>query len=176
MKLIAIYALREPDTGEIRYIGKATDAMARFKSHMRDARRRSTPVYVWINELAAAGKKPVRDVWRMVEPPKWEAAEREEIAARKSSRLLNVAPGGNEPACPVDVLRQNGRNSASVREKGVWYILRNMGEAAKAAADRGLAERADFFIGLQRLVRDSTGTKRQKFNELGLKKMGLMNG
>lgn len=38
MKLIAIYALREPDTGEIRYIGKATDAMARFKSHMRDAR------------------------------------------------------------------------------------------------------------------------------------------
>ena len=39
MKLIAIYALREPDTGEIRYIGKATDAMARFKSHMRDRQK-----------------------------------------------------------------------------------------------------------------------------------------
>lgn len=106
MKLIAIYALREPDTGEIRYIGKATDAMARFKSHMRDARRRSTPVYVWINELAAAGKKPVMDVLRMVEPSQWEAAEREEIACRDRNRLLNIAAGGNQPACPIDVRRK----------------------------------------------------------------------
>jgi len=43
-----IYALTDPSTGEVRYIGKANDPSARLKSHLMDSRRRNTPVYRWI--------------------------------------------------------------------------------------------------------------------------------
>lgn len=166
MKLIAIYALREPDTGEIRYIGKATDAMARFKSHMRDARRRSTPVYVWINELAAAGKKPVMDVLRMVEPSQWEAAEREEIACRDRKRLLNIAAGGNQPSCPVDVCRKNAKN-INARLKGTLSLLRTFATAASDSERKGDHDRAEAFRELSKLVSTAPSPYKERFEELG---------
>jgi hypothetical protein len=46
-----IYGLLDPRDGKLRYIGKAVCAAKRLKSHLRDARKRDTPVYRWINEL-----------------------------------------------------------------------------------------------------------------------------
>lgn len=111
----AIYALCCPDTGEIRYIGKANDPMARLKSHLRDARRRRTPVYDWMNSLFRAGKVPQLRV--LMQSQDWKADERRLIAEHRAtgSRLLNLADGGDEPHCPTEVRAANGRRNAQIR-------------------------------------------------------------
>lgn len=43
-----IYALHCPDSGEIRYIGKARDSESRLKTHIRDSVSGTTPVRCWI--------------------------------------------------------------------------------------------------------------------------------
>ena len=57
-KSVAVYALTNPRTGGVHYIGKANCPHARLKSHLRDSRRRDTTVYRWIRKLAADNTQP----------------------------------------------------------------------------------------------------------------------
>lgn len=109
MGMVEIYALCEPDTGAIRYIGKANSAAARLKRHVLDSRRRDYPVYRWMKKLAAKGQLPTLRILEVVED--WHSAERRLIAASRANgdRLLNVADGGDEPHCPPQVRSKNGR-------------------------------------------------------------------
>jgi hypothetical protein len=125
--LAEIYALTDPD-GSIRYIGKANVAADRLKGHMRDARRRPTPVYAWIRKLADGGKAPGLLVLEVADD--WREAERRLIALHRAAgaRLLNVAEGGDEPFCPVHVRAANGRANAAKRSKRKWRLMREMGD------------------------------------------------
>lgn len=115
--MIEIYALYHPVTDELRYIGKAKDSAARLKRHLRDAKRRRTPLYDWVRSLASEGLAPGVAVIRTVPDEGWRSAEIEEIAlARKAGlRLLNLADGGDEPYCPHHVRVENGRRAAISR-------------------------------------------------------------
>jgi len=108
--MVAIYALRDPRDHAIRYIGKAEDTKKRLASHLRDARRRDTPVYRWIRKLQAAGLTPSIDVLMECRAEEWPACEREFITQAKACgiRLLNVAEGGDAPMCPAHVRSENG--------------------------------------------------------------------
>jgi hypothetical protein len=55
-----IYALCEPDSDEVRYIGKAEcNVLNRWTTHLSAARRgASTPVARWMASLLAEGKEP----------------------------------------------------------------------------------------------------------------------
>jgi hypothetical protein len=139
-----IYALCCPDTGEVRYIGKAKDSEARLKSHLRDARRRKTPVYCWINKLMAAGKIPAMRVLEIADD--WREAERRLIAQHRGPRLLNLAEGGDEPHCPSEVRAANGRKNAQAREadpvkRTIHRFLQRMGHVFKRAEKRGTPEK-----------------------------------
>jgi hypothetical protein len=107
--MATIYALCEPATGEVRYIGKANDAQARLKSHIRDSNRRNTPVYAWMRSLARAGRRPALRV--LLDSERWQDDERRLIAEYRAAgaRLLNVAEGGDEPACTPEVRVRNAR-------------------------------------------------------------------
>lgn len=128
--LNAIYALCHPSTGEIRYIGKAASPGSRLKSHLRDAKRRTAPVYRWINKLARAGLAPVMRVLAWTDD--WRTEERLLIAQHRAhgARLLNVADGGDEPACSREVRAANGRKVAAMRDKAIWQYRRNLGQCA----------------------------------------------
>ena len=125
-----IYALTDPD-GSIRYIGKANVAADRLKGHMRDAQRRSMPVYVWIRKLVAAGSVPGLVVLEVSD--EWQEAERRLIAFHRAAGapLLNVAKGGDEPYCPASVRAANGRANAQKRNKRKWALMRSLGEALR---------------------------------------------
>lgn len=71
-----IYALKDPDTGEVRYIGKANCHKKRLKSHVRDSHRRSTPVCNWVAKLVMENKIPLIEVLAIVEDDQWEKEER----------------------------------------------------------------------------------------------------
>lgn len=105
-----IYALTDP-TGEIRYIGKANNSRARFKGHLRDAKRRKTPVYAWIRKLEKIGQRPGLTVLEICDD--WQSAEQRLIADHRAAgaRLLNVADGGDEPFCSCEQRRTLGRKT-----------------------------------------------------------------
>lgn len=138
-----LYALKCPDSGDVRYLGKAVDSTKRFKSHMRDCLRRDTPVYRWIRKLRGAGKAPQLQV--LMPTWDWPTAERQLIAQAKADglRLLNVAEGGTEPFCSTQQRAANGRANAlavhsDAKRKRFWEIKQRLGIALK----RGhLAER-----------------------------------
>lgn len=108
MERPSIYGLLDPATGEIRYIGKANRPSQRYAGHIRDARRRNTPVYCWIRSLEEAGKRPRLKV--LVDgSDDWRRDERVLIASARSrgDRLLNIADGGDEPHCEYEIRRAN---------------------------------------------------------------------
>lgn len=88
-----IYALCEPDTMEVRYVGKATNTARRLGQHICEARSRITPKDQWIYALSLRGHKPALVV--LTETENWDAEERRLIAYhRLGGRLLNIADGG----------------------------------------------------------------------------------
>lgn len=126
-KPVAVYALADPRTGDVRYIGKANCPHARLKSHLRDSRRRDTPIYRWIRKLAADNTQPIITVLAWTED--WQSEERKQIALHRENgcRLLNVAEGGDEPACTYETRAENGRKVAAKRDPIVWAYKRKVG-------------------------------------------------
>src|SRR5690242_959639 len=90
---IAIYALVDPDTSEVRYIGKSVNAQGRFKQHLSEKRRGKAPIYCWIRSLKERGLVPQMMILHICDETNWEVIERAEIAAARDRglRLLNVA-------------------------------------------------------------------------------------
>ncbi len=158
--MIEIYALCDPTTKEIRYIGKATNSVKRLKSHIRDSRRRNTPVYCWIRSLMKTNNLPELIVLEVVEDSVWEDAERRLIAQhRANGRVLNVADGGDEPYCSKETRAQNGRKNAKLRtdtpeKEWLFHTKRDLGkllsggyvkESTKAKLRLAAFKRPDLF-------------------------------
>jgi GIY-YIG catalytic domain len=128
-----IYALCDPQSGEIRYIGKADDVAKRLKGHLRE-RRRDFPLYRWIAKLRRRGGVPAVVVLEECSPDSWQPAERQWIreCRQRGVRLLNVANGGDEPICSIQTRRENGRAVASLihrdsYRKRIWNLKRQVG-------------------------------------------------
>ena len=112
MKVASIYALVDPDSGMIRYIGKANDPAKRLQTHARESRRLMRPVNCWVRSL---GRLPDLVVLRD-NCHDWEQEERRLIASARASGypLLNVADGGATPKATQEQRRANGLKTASV--------------------------------------------------------------
>lgn len=96
---VEIYGLLDPESGRLRYVGKAKSAGERLGRHIRDSRRRNTPVMRWVRGLADAGLAPDLIVLDVVPDSRWDEAERYWIARARERvpDLLNVAAGGVGP-------------------------------------------------------------------------------
>ena len=138
-KKVEIYALSDPRTGEIRYIGKANDSAARLKDHLREKRLR-TPLYAWIAKLRREGVTPAMDVQCICDTEVWQEHERAVIAQGRADglRLLNVADGGDEPHCPTEVRAENARKlNERMKADPFMARIRNIKRAVGAAIRRG---------------------------------------
>lgn len=142
---VAIYALKCPESGAVRYIGKANNPKNRLATHIRGARKRRTPVHCWIGSLASP---PVMEVLEWVDAADWVAAERRLIAEyRMHARLLNLADGGDEPGCSREVRVANGlKVLALIKADPIRLGLRNfcghLGRQARRWRNEGEPEMA----------------------------------
>lgn len=88
-----IYALIDPRTDEVRYIGKALRPTERFSGHIRDCRKH--PRTQWIQGLRRNGLVPKLSI---LEGPceDWSTAEKKWIAhyLSQGARLTNLTDGG----------------------------------------------------------------------------------
>lgn len=118
-----IYALCEPGTGVIRYIGKANDPKVRFGYHIRSSIKFRSHLGSWLRSLA--GRRPTLLVLKEVDQASWAEEERRFIKAAKAIGidLVNGTDGG-EGVVPTDATRrkmgewQKGKTkSAEHREK-----------------------------------------------------------
>lgn len=146
-RAVQIYALCCPDTGRVRYVGKANDAAKRMASHLRDAKRRRTPVYSWIRSLQGSGLVPAMRV--LASTWDWPETERAIIAQfRAEGELLNLADGGDEPKCPKSVQVENGRKlMEELRSNPLAYAarsyLRDAGQLLRELRKIGREDRAN---------------------------------
>ena len=115
--MASIYGLYD-SAGQLRYIGKANAPEVRLRGHMRDAKRRKTPLYSWIN-------KHGQPTLRVLESDcqDWRASEKRLIAEarERGERLLNLAAGGDEPHCPTEVRAENGMRSVTAFRTGTKF-------------------------------------------------------
>jgi hypothetical protein len=138
-----IYGLFDPDSGELRYVGKAKSAAERLKRHLVESRNLSRPVNNWIRKLVADGKLPRMSVLESVPESEWKSAEIRLIAQhRQTSNLLNLADGGDRPS-QTPVQRANAARAASKardadpRWKAFWAAKRDYGRLATQTLKEG---------------------------------------
>lgn len=91
-----IYALKEPDTGEIRYIGKANEPNKRFVFHICNREKEKCHRANWISFLMGQNKKPVLEILDEVPVEHWQQWEVAwiEFFRGQGCNLVNNTPGG----------------------------------------------------------------------------------
>lgn len=101
IKTTFIYVLKEPLTGEIRYVGKANNPKRRFCRHIRETSLQETHIGRWIRRLVISGRKPGLEILDEVPVSQWEFWEREYIRVFRSlgMKLTNISDGGNQGPC-----------------------------------------------------------------------------
>lgn len=164
---VEIYGLYDPDTLELRYIGKANCKDARLKTHISDAKRKKSPLYSWVRKLKANGKIPAVKVLSLCEAGSWQNEERRLIEQHRSTgdRLLNVADGGDEPYCSPAVRAKNGARSARKRNKTVHSLICYFGRAARFSKNRNNQERMSKMLMAQRRLQSMGPQEQERFAE-----------
>lgn len=152
--LVEIYGLYDPETDELRYIGKAKDSQARLARHVYE-RRLDRPVCRWIWELYDRALIPKLKVLERVEQDEWERAERRHIAANKGPHLLNVADGGAMPSNGKPKRKAN-RQDPERREfiEYAWRVrqLKTVRTQAIKRGDFDAAYKIKFHLGLSGIL------------------------
>lgn len=97
MKTTKIYVLRDPQTNEVRYVGKTVQPINdRLNAHIRRSVERKTHRDCWIFGLNQIGLKPVIEVIEIVDGDEWAAREIFWIASFKAggASITNQTIGG----------------------------------------------------------------------------------
>lgn len=127
-----IYALSDPRTCEVRYIGKTVNINKRLRSHLKDSLRRNTPVYAWIRKLASLNLVPLISLITECSIDDWRQIEKDTIRRyRETHKLLNLADGGDMPYCSYETRAANGKLSSiarvsTPRKKRLYFLKQQL--------------------------------------------------
>lgn len=108
MKTTFIYALCEPETRTVRYIGKANEPEKRFKSHVQKSVRQKNHLGNWLRSLQFKNAVPDMVILREVEYDKWQEAEERYIRLARGCgmRLVNSTDGGEGITITPEILKK----------------------------------------------------------------------
>jgi len=131
--MASVYALIDPRSHQLRYIGKALDVRQRDRNHFKQAKWERSRKAAWMRELRAAGLRPDLIVIEECTPAESAAREKYWIARAlwRGIPLLNMKHGGQGRINTSEETRK--KISDAVKGKGHGPEWR----AAHAAALRG---------------------------------------
>ena len=96
-KSISIYALLDPRTNDVMYIGKAVNPSQRLYMHLYSSGYKKSYKYEWMRELKNEGYIPALQILEVVSSDKWQEREKYWISYYRDlpdSKLLNICKGG----------------------------------------------------------------------------------
>ncbi|GAB4477533.1 MAG: hypothetical protein Kow00124_20840 [Anaerolineae bacterium] len=76
-KVTYIYALSDPDTGEVRYVGKTEDPRKRLGEHLSSPT--NDDMRAWLDTLKARGQQPAMEILEVVTDGSWVQREARQI-------------------------------------------------------------------------------------------------
>lgn len=96
MRKVLIYALKDPGTNDIRYVGKTVNLKNRMNRHKRDALSGNTAIRrnAWLRSLLHKNQEPVIQILEETNETEWAERERYYIALHHSEKLTNMTAGG----------------------------------------------------------------------------------
>lgn len=91
-----IYILKDPNTDEIRYVGKTNNIKNRLKDHIRKSKLSKTHKNNWIQSLLIKNQEPVIEIIEEITNKNWGIREQYWIDFYRGEgvRLTNIANGG----------------------------------------------------------------------------------
>lgn len=97
METTNIYVLIDPETQQVRYVGKANNISQRYKAHLNRARKHQIHKLNWINSLKVKRLKPIIEVIDVVPIKDWVFWETYWISQFKTwgFDLINYTHGGD---------------------------------------------------------------------------------
>lgn len=154
---VHIYTLSDPDSGRVRYIGKANNIAKRLATHISDSRKSNRPICNWVAKLVRDGKCPVITSIALCGPDNWQEEECKQIALFRSNQddLLNLADGGDQPGINIESNRRNGKKTAErihndPELKRIWRVKKGMCDALKWLEANSTPERLESFKAVMR--------------------------
>lgn len=115
MNIIYIYALKNPITDEVRYVGKTSNIRKRYTQHISD--KRQTHKRSWIDSLLKEDLKPIIEILEVCDSITWE--EREIYWMMQYDNLTNHKPGGNGNSSYINITKEETRRKLSESRKKV---------------------------------------------------------
>ncbi len=93
--LVQVYQLKDPRTGEVRYVGRSRNVARRALEHR--AERANDKVFSWLKELKTLGLKAECSVLETCDKGEWHGREQYWIKKLRAdgAALLNTRPSGN---------------------------------------------------------------------------------
>lgn len=131
-KTTFIYVLIDPETQEVRYVGKANNPQVRFGSHLRD--KQNTHKTNWIRKLQSKGLKPLMEVIEEVPYEQWKEREMFWIAFYQAQgcNLTNSTGGGDgHDLAPESRAKISAAAKARKREPFSEEWRRKLGDIAR---------------------------------------------
>ena len=97
MKQTFIYALLDPNTLQVRYIGKSNNPKMRMYRHVYDAIHDKSRTHKnnWVRSLVHKKQRPIMQVIECCDMAVWQEREKYYIAFYGKANLLNVKDGGD---------------------------------------------------------------------------------
>ena len=160
-----IYALTDPRTEQVRYIGKTSHALDwRLKKHIAAARtRKGTYLLHWLRQLQDEGLSPDIQLLTMVAKVRWQETERAWIAfgRERGWPLTNSTEGGEGLCDPAPYVRRklaeaaegntyaSGRRSQAFRQRAAQIArqTRNaLGHEVSEETRQGISEKLKEFF------------------------------
>lgn len=109
-KTTFIYALCEPGTRTVRYIGKSDTPESRLKTHVRVSATRNTHLGHWLTRVLRSKKVPNLVILAKVPKCSWEQEERLYIANARmlGMNLVNTCEGGEGVTMTSEIRKKIG--------------------------------------------------------------------
>lgn len=160
MKTVFIYALKEPDTEKIRYVGVSNNPKNRLRTHFCSAKTGNTHRACWIRSLVRRGLKPVLEIIDEVLDSEWRQLEVAYIDYFRECGcdLVNGTSGGDGMLNPTDETRKNIRQACESRWTRHTHPMlgkkhsetsKELMRASKSGTKQSLEHRANISIGNQ---------------------------
>jgi predicted GIY-YIG superfamily endonuclease len=125
MKVIYIYALKDPETNETRYIGRTADPSHRiYEHHQLNRLKTHTHKNKWLLSLINKGLRAKIEIIEECNELNW--SEREVYWIANTPNLTNTTKGGegefenHKPAIKEDVRKRIGESVSKLHKEGVY--------------------------------------------------------